>query len=79
MGLILLLVCGTLSCASRPAPWDVRLNQQERFRETRKLCHDLTDGKDGSFHRELFDTCMARRDFHRQSLFRRAWLGLTGG
>lgn len=81
LGLLLLLACGAAGCAAatRPPPWDVRANQQESFRETRKLCHELTDGKDGGFQRELFETCMARRGFQRQSLLRRAWVGLTGG
>jgi hypothetical protein len=76
---LLLMASGSVGCATRSSPWNVPKGHEDRYRATRKLCHDLTDSKDGTYEPKLFENCMKRRGFKRQNAFQRVWKGLTGG
>jgi hypothetical protein len=56
---------GLAGCAG-PRPWDVDPARQPRFEETRRLCHQLTDGEGGAYRAEPFEACMERRGFRRK-------------
>ncbi|MAE95036.1 MAG: hypothetical protein CL910_10280 [Deltaproteobacteria bacterium] len=62
-----LLALFLLGCAAGPQnPWHIPKGREGRFREARKVCHDLTD-KDGRIvDRERFDACMYRRGWRRE-------------
>ena len=46
-------------------PWHVPKGREGRFREARKVCHDLTDEDGGITNRERYDECMYRRGWRR--------------
>ncbi|MCP5055266.1 MAG: hypothetical protein GY937_00920 [bacterium] len=61
--LALLFVSG--ACAGPADPWHVPKGREGRFRDARKVCHQLTDNDDGSVVRERMDACMGRRGWRR--------------
>jgi hypothetical protein len=69
----LLVVLGVTGCALPSARWIVPAGAQDRYAESRRACHQLTD------ELERFDDCMSRRGFERESLGARIWRGMTGG
>ena len=71
--LALLGALGLAGCALPSARWIVPAGGQERYAESRRACHQLTDGI------ERFDDCMSRRGFERESVGARIWRGITGG
>lgn len=65
-----LLLAG--ACASTAAnPWHVPKGREGRFRESRKVCHQLTDNDDGTTVRDRMDACMGRRGWRRQRWYDR--------
>ena len=61
-----LLALFVLGCATGPQnPWHIPKGREGRFREARKVCHDLTDKDGGVTNRELFEGCMHRRGWRR--------------
>ena len=69
-----LLLAG--ACASGPSdPWHVPKGQEGRFREARKICHQLTDNDDGTAVRERMDGCMERRGWRRERWYDRLGIG----
>ena len=62
-----------LGCVGSSSPWYIPKGAHDRFRQARKVCHELTDTADGPAP-ELFDTCMERRGWRRERFYDR-WLG----
>ncbi|MCP5068012.1 MAG: hypothetical protein GY946_15730 [bacterium] len=63
---LLVLLHLSSACATAANPWHVPKGQEGRFRDARKVCHQLTDNDDGTAIRERMDGCMGRRGWRRQ-------------
>ena len=61
----------SVGCAGSQAPWDVAPEDQERFRETNRVCRLLTDDDAGELMPDRFETCMKRRGWKRQGPIKR--------
>ncbi len=73
--LLALLTLAAACATGPPNPWHVPKGREGRFREARKVCHQLTDLDDGSVDRERMDRCMHRRGWRRERWYDRIGVG----